>query len=116
MKLSRDELRARLLAEAERAIDQLLVWNDANNAPTLSQIEDAVLKMRKRVSEQAANALIANQDTVEGSERPICAQCGQPMRNKGYRENQLESRAGSLNTQRIYYYCPDCQQGTFPPG
>jgi uncharacterized protein with PIN domain len=116
MKLSRDELKVKLLAEAELVIDQLLEWNEANGAPTLSQIEEAVLKMRKRVSEQAANALIANQDTVDGSERPICAQCGQPMRNKGYRENQVESRAGSLNSKRIYYYCPNCQKGTFPPG
>lgn len=116
MKLNRDELKAKLLAEAEQAIDQLLAWNDANSAPTLSQIEEAVLKMRKRVSEQAANALLATQDTATGSERPVCAQCGQPMRNKGYRENQVESRVGSLTIQRIYYYCPDCQKGTFPPG
>ena len=116
MKLSRAELKAKLLAEAEQAIDQLLGWNDGNQAPTLSELEDAVLKMRKRVSEQAANTLIANQDTAGGSESLLCGHCGQPLRNKGYRENQVESRVGSLTTQRLYYYCPDCQTGTFPPG
>ncbi len=116
MKLSRAELKAKLLAEAEQAIDQLLTWNEGHKAPTLSEIEDAVLKLRKRVSEEAANALIANHDTADGSERRLCVQCGQPLRNKGYRENRVESRVGSLTTQRIYYYCPDCQRGTFPPG
>ena len=88
MKLSRAELKAKLLAEAEQAIDQLLAWNDGHQAPTLSELEDAVLKMRKRVSEQAANTLIANQDTAGGSESLLCGHCGQPLRNKGSRVNQ----------------------------
>lgn len=116
MKLSRAELKAKLMAELEMKVDELLDWNDQNQKPTLTQIEDAVLKMRKQVGERAANALVANQRSSSASERPTCPTCGQAMQNKGYRENHIESRAGSVSTKRIYYYCPDCQSGTFPPG
>lgn len=116
MKLSRAELKAKLMAEIEMKVDELLDWNDQNQKPTLTQIEDAVLKMRKQVGEEAANALVASQNSSQASERPTCPTCGQVMLNKGYRTNQIESRAGSLHTQRIYYDCPACQMGTFPPG
>jgi hypothetical protein len=115
MKLSREELKAKLLAETELAIDELLDWNERNQQPTLTDIEDIVLKLRKRVGERMANALIAEQ-AGQGGETPSCPNCGQPMENKGYRESQIESRAGSVSAKRIYYYCPDCQRGTFPPG
>jgi hypothetical protein len=116
MKLSRAELKAKLMAEIEMKVDELLDWNEQNQKPTLTQIEEAVLKMRKQVGEEAANDLVASQASTGTSERPMCPTCGQAMVNKGYRENQIESRAGSLRTHRIYYYCSDCQTGTFPPG
>ncbi len=114
--LTRDELKAKLPAEVEQALDQLLDWKDKTPSPTLTQIEDAVLAMRKRISEQAANELIANHEARYASDIPICEKCGQPMRHKGARDNQVESRAGSLQMRRTYFYCPACQQGTFPPG
>jgi len=116
MKLSREELKAKLLAETEVAIDQLLDWNERNQKPTLMDIEDIVLKLRKQVGERMANALILEQAAGPSGERPTCPTCGQPMENKGYRQNHIESRAGSVSAKRIYYYCPDCQKGTFPPG
>jgi hypothetical protein len=115
MKLSRAELKAKLLAETEQAIDQLLDWNERNQKPTLSDIEDIVLKLRKQMGERMANAVLAEQ-TGQGGAGPTCPRCGQSMENKGYRENQMESRAGSVRAKRIYYYCPDCQTGIFPPG
>ena len=115
MKLSRAELKAKLLAEAELAIDHLLDWNDHHHRPTLTQIEDAVLKMRKQVGERTADALLANQEARTGGERPLCPDCGQPMHHKGARANQVESRVGGVKMNRVYYYCPDCHRGSFPP-
>ncbi len=116
MKMSRDELKAKLQAEAETAIDGLLGWNDRHGTPTLTEIEDAVLKMRKQIGERTANALIANQDATRSIEVPECPHCGEAMQNKGYRENQVESRVGGLQSKRVYYYCPQCNMGVFPPG
>ena len=114
MKLSREELKAKLLAETEQAIDQLLDWNERHQKPTLTEIEDVVLKLRKQVGERMANALLTEQ-ARQRNETPTCSSCGRLMENKGYRKNHIESRAGSVNAKRIYYYCPDCKTGTFPP-
>ena len=76
MKLSRDELKAKMLAEFEWAVDRLLDWNDQAPAPTLTEIEEAVLKMRKQMGEQAANAIIANQDAALAGQTPACSTCG----------------------------------------
>ena len=67
MSATRAELRAKLLGEAERSIDELLDWTEQTPRPNLTQIETAVLKLRKRMGEQAAQAVIATQD----AQRPV---------------------------------------------
>lgn len=116
MKLSREALKAKLLAETEVTINQLLDWNERNPQPTLSDIESIVLKLRKQVGERMANALLAEQAAPDGEQAPTCPTCGQRMAHKGYRQNQIESRAGRVNAKRLYYYCAACQRGIFPPG
>lgn len=95
MSPTRAEIRAKLLAEAEQVIDDLLAWTDQTPQPNLTQIEDAVLKMRKQFSEQAALAVIEAQDThrpVPGPLRPTC-------RREIYKDTKaqtVESRVGQL--------------------
>jgi hypothetical protein len=81
MPRTRDELRAELKTEAERLIDESLAWSDQVDAPTLTDIEDQVLKVRKEFGEKLANALVEKQPTVE----PLtvkCPQCGRAMHQK----------------------------------
>jgi uncharacterized protein with PIN domain len=116
MSRTRAEIRAKLLAEAEQAIDDLLDWTDQTPCPNLTQIENAVLKMRKQFSEQAALAVIEAQDTRRPVPGPMCPTCRREMHYKDTKAQTVESRVGQLRIVRGYYYCETCQQSLFPPG
>jgi hypothetical protein len=111
MKKNREKLRAEFLAEAEELFDELMEWDDENEAPDLTQIEDIVLKLRKRFGERIVEKVILRQEQRQPAERVYCPQCGEEMGPKGLKGNQVETRIGNLN-----YYCPQCKQGIFPPG
>jgi len=112
----RAELKAELEAEAARLIEDALAWNDQAEAPTLTDIEEQVLKFRKVLGERLAQALVAAQPSVE----PVlvgCPQCGRPMHQKRRRQRRrVESRVGPVPLERAYYYCEHCRKGVFPPG
>jgi len=115
MSPTRAELRAKLLAEAEQAIDELLDWTDQTPRPNLTQIENAVLKMRRQLSEQAAQAVIAAQDAQHLVPGPLCPTCQREMHYKATKSQTVESRVGHLRIARGYYYCETCRQRLFPP-
>lgn len=82
MSSTRAELRAKLLAEAEQAVDDLLDWTEQTPRPNLTQIEQAVLKLHKQLSEQAAQAVIAAQDAQRPVPGPVCPTCQREMHYK----------------------------------
>jgi hypothetical protein len=49
MKCTRAEMRADLMCQAEVLIDELLDWNEQTSEPTLTQIEEVVLKRREMI-------------------------------------------------------------------
>jgi hypothetical protein len=116
MTATRAEIRAKLLAEAEQAIDELLDWTDHTPRPNLTQIENAVLKMRRQLSEQAAQAVIESQGTQRPVPGPLCPMCQREMHYKDTKAQTVESRVGHLRIVRGYYYCETCRQSLFPPG
>ncbi len=113
---TRAEIRAKLLAEAEQAIDELLDWTDHTPRPNLTQIETAVLKMRRHLSEQAAQVVIEAQEAHRPVPGPVCPTCQQEMHYKDTKAQTVESRVGHLRIARGYYYCETCHQSLFPPG
>jgi len=115
-KLSREKKKARLMAKAEKLIDELLEWDDKTKRPNLTQIEDIVLELRKQMSEAMAETILEGQEGKEFVPGPKCAKCGKEMRYKGEHGGQVESRAGTLDVERGYYWCPNCEEGVFPPG
>ena len=115
MKRTRDQLRAELLSEAEEVIDELLDWHEGTAAPTLTEIEDVVLKLRKQLGERMAGTVLEDQEAVHPVPGPDCPSCGQEMHYKGMKEVTVEGRNGTMKLERAYYYCSPCRQGFFPP-
>lgn len=112
----RSELKAALMSAAEARIEELLRWDEANDAPTLREIEGIVLQIRQRLSEEMASALVRKQASVRPVPGPACGECGREMRYKDSHGKQVTSWAGELTIERGYYYCDHCRSGLFPPG
>ena len=116
MKRTRTEAKADLTKLADEVIDELLDWTEDTATPTLTQIEDMVLKLRQRLSERMAQAVIETQEAVRPVPGPTCPTCGQEMHYKDQKPNTVESRVGVLPLTRGYYYCETCRAGLFPLG
>lgn len=116
MKKNREQLKAEFIAEAEELFDELMKWEEQSDKPNLTEIEEIVLKLRKRFGERMAEKVILRQEERQPAERVRCPQCGREMVTKGMKDNQVETQIGNLKIERSYYYCPDCKQGLFPPG
>ncbi len=115
MSPTRAELRAKLLAEAERSIDDLLDWTDQTPRPNLTQIENAVLKMRRQLSEQAAQAVIEAQGAQRPVPGPLCPTCQREMHYKDTKAQTVESRVGHLRIARGLLLLRDLPAESFSP-
>jgi hypothetical protein len=116
MNETREQKRARLMAAAEAAIDELLAWEETNQAPNLTQIETEVLKLREGFGQEMALAVLEGQAARQPADEVKCPACGQAMRYKGQKPTGIESWVVNSTLKRGYYYCPACKQGFFPPG
>jgi hypothetical protein len=111
-----EQRKARLMQQAEKLIDELWDWNDSTPEPNLSQIENKVLELRQRFSEEMAREVIAAQEAQQPVPGPACPKCGQEMRYKGRKEIEPRTWVGDVKIRRGYYHCARCQEGLFPPG
>jgi uncharacterized protein with PIN domain len=93
-----------------------MTWDEQTSEPDLTQIEEIVLQLRQHLGEQMARAVIARQEKRQPAEKMNCPQCQGELEPKGQKGKQVESRVGSLQLERSYYYCPRCRKGFFPPG
>lgn len=115
MRHTREQKRAELLTAAEAMIEEFLDWEEQAAEPNLSQIEAAVLKVRRQLSERMAVVAIEDQDAARPVAAPICPHCGERMRYKGQKARAVESLVGTLRFKRAYYHCAHCQSERFPP-
>jgi uncharacterized protein with PIN domain len=111
-----EDLKARLMAELETTIDQLIAQQPPSDEVTLSDMERLVKQAGTAIEAQVMQALAEAHERARGSERPICPECQQPMRNKGKQRRTVVTEAGEIEVERTYYYCDQCRVGIFPPG
>ena len=116
MKRTHDELKAELLAAAEEMIDELLEWHERTEAPTLTEIEDAILDLRKRLGDRMEQVVIEDQEATHPVPGPACPMCGREMHYKGMKKLTTSGRTGDIELERAYFYCDRCRRGLFPPG
>lgn len=116
MKRTRTEMEAALLAKAKETIDRLLDWHEETEGPTLTQIEDVVLELRRELGARMTELIIEEQEAVHPVPGPACSECGKEMHDKGMKGTTIRTRSGQVEQERAYYYCEDCGGGLFPPG
>jgi NADH pyrophosphatase NudC (nudix superfamily) len=109
------ERKARLTAEAEAAIEELLTKRKAPAEASLADIEQ-VVRAASLKFEQALTAELLAESAAQLPAWPSCPQCGQKMKNKGKRKRRVVTETGEVEIERHYYHCPDCGHGFFPPG
>ena len=111
MSSKREDLKARLLAQAEAAIDRLLSDGRLSEAMTLSDIEAVIGVSEADFRQGALEEVIAIQQEMPTT----CPLCGGKLHNKGKRKKRVVTLRGETDVERSYYQCEGCSQGYFPP-
>jgi NADH pyrophosphatase NudC (nudix superfamily) len=111
MPTDRDKLKAKLLAQAEAAIDKMLSDERLSEQMTLSEIEAVVGESEADFRQCALEEIIATQQ----ANAKTCPLCGNSLRNKGKRKKRVVTLRGESEIERTYYHCETCQNGYFPP-
>ena len=114
MRRTRAQMEEVLANIVREKVQELLDWRAETSRPTLEQIEEKMLSWREALGEAATELMLGNEETCSPAV-VNCPACGQEAENKGTRVVRIESRVGELEIERVYYYCPRCQAGFFPP-
>lgn len=116
MSPSEEELKARMMAEAEGAIEELLARAGAMEDIVLSDIERLVRAAGQQVQQGLTETLVQAKREEENEGGVLCPECGQKMRYKGQKRKWVITETGEVTLERAHYYCETCRKGVFPPG
>ncbi len=111
-----EELRARLLAEAEEAINEGLAEKPADNQMTLTDMERLVGRLGQQVQAKVLKELGQVSHEAQSAEAPVCEGGGSRMQRRGMRPRHVVTEVGEVTLERADYGCPGCGAGLFPPG
>lgn len=107
----REDLRAKLLAQAEAAIDKMLLDERLTETMTLSTIEAVIGVSEADFRQRALEEIMA----IQQDSPTVCPICTGALRSKGKRHKRVVTLRGETDVVRTYYYCQTCRQGYFPP-
>ena len=97
-------------------------WRAAHPKATFSEIEAALderlNQVRARVlADLALASTAADLEAASAEERPRCEGCGVVLRARGQSERGVVTQGGAeVRLVRSYATCPECGDGSFPPG
>lgn len=105
---------------SEEGFKQIEQWRRAHPKATFEQIEAAVDERLTKVRTQVLEAVVLASEAADPSEsepNPKCPHCGHTMQRRGAPSRQLLSNHNqSMSLKRVYFVCPCCGEGLFPPG
>lgn len=114
--MNKDELKARLLAEAEKAIDEMLAEKPDPGTLSLADIEHLALKSGAQFEAGILSELGQEESEIESSHDQICERCGSRMQRRGRSGRAVKTEVGTAHFERTYDVCPGCGASLFPPG
>jgi ribosomal protein S27AE len=117
-----DGIERRWAGDAETVWSGLSDWRAAHPKATLSEIEAALDerldRLRARLlADLALASAAADVREASAEERPRCARCGVMLQARGQSDRKLLTQGGAeVPLERTYIACPQCGDGSFPPG
>ena len=111
MPKKKEDLKSQLMAQAEEAIDKMLLDERLSEKMTLSDIESIVGGSEADFRQRALEEIIAIQQETPTT----CPMCGGKLHNKGKRTKRIVTLRGETEIKRSYYQCDGCHKGYFPP-
>jgi hypothetical protein len=109
-----EELRVRLLAEAEKAIDKVLAERPEADKITLRDIERLAVQAGAEMSAEIQQALGAEGSVGHSLAQEVCPKCGSRMQRRGQVRRRVVTEAGNSQLERVYCVCPSCGYSFFP--
>jgi hypothetical protein len=110
--MSTDELKAKLMTQAEAVIDEILAKKKPVEQMSLRDIVALALESGQQL-EEAVLKTLSNEQPDTASSAVVCAQCGGRLHAKGKRGRDVVTAAGELRFEREYYYMshPEFSEG-----
>lgn len=113
--MTKEELRARVLAEVDKVINGMLAEKPASSQMRLADIERWVLETGQAVQAKLLKEVAQDCQEAQSGEAPICDGCQSRMQRRGIRPRQVVTEVGEMALERPYYVCPGCGASLFPP-
>ena len=108
-----DALKARLMAQAQTAIDRLLDEKQDRRDLSMTEMESLVGDLEVELRQTVMQTLV---EESQAQGQGVCPHCGGKLRAKGKRRKQVVTVRGEVVVERGYYMCSACGAGYFPPG
>ena len=114
MNRTRDELKARRMAEVEKAIEKVLAEKTAPDKITLSEMERLAVGSGEAFKAEVLKGLTAQGSATQDLQEQQCPPCGTRLQGRGRRKRIVVTAAGSSTLERTYYRYASCGKALFP--